>query len=162
MPDLAAVAQQIKAEVEQLRPRDHVFRPIPFGGGMLVGKFGMLPPERIEEVLGGEDEDRDTVTALMIADSCQQICHLNGTGKPEPMTHDDGRPVRFDKEFAKAFDLPEPGSAADVVKACWSLEDGSLAYLALRKFGDGLFTWMEDTTRPLLDELVGESRGARP
>ena len=159
--DLAAAAKQIKAEVEQLRPRDHVFRPLPFGAGRFIGRFGIIPSERLDEIVNG-DEDRDTGNALIVADACQQICYLNGTGVPEPLTHADGSPVRFDQGFAETLELGHAGSAADVVKQCWSLENGELSYLALRDFGDNLIRWMNDTTRPLLDELVGESQGARP
>lgn len=158
--------------------RASVLLPLPIFEGQYAGRFGILPPERLQvfdEVMqdsAGRDEGSAQAlrtAADFIADSCRQLhARLEPGGPFEPLTHDsDGRPVRFDAEFAETVGLDPPDGAAkfegmeEVVLACWTTDEGEVSSVALHGFGIRLLGFMQDTTRDVEDELVGESRGGR-
>jgi hypothetical protein len=154
--DLAAAARDVKADLDRLRPRDTVDRPLPFAGGRLVGRFGLIPEDRYEALLQ-EKLDNDAA-ALTIVESCRGLLLRSADGSLEELRHDDGRSVRFDLAFARAFDLqPAEETGVAIVLECWKTEGGDVNFLALRGFAMVLMNWMDDTSQPLVDEIVGKS-----
>lgn len=167
MADLRTAVEQVKAATKSARPRATILLPLPIYEGRFAAEFRVLDPERFRVFAESsadesKDEDERFREALdFIADACRQI-HALIDGKPEPLEAD-GVPVRFDQRFANALGLElESESAAAVVQACWSLDDGSVNRLALNAYGVRLIEWMEDTTRRVEGELLGESSGGRP
>lgn len=168
MGDLQAIAQQVQRRAHAARPRATVDLPLPLHAGALAARFGLCSEQTLEafEDLAQRDdvssEEGIDVALEFIADACRQVLSVNGKDV-EPLTHTDGRPVRFDKGFAAAFALePVEESMAAVVREVWRLEDGTLNQMALQGFGTRLLTWMQDTSSPVEGELVGESRGGAP
>jgi hypothetical protein len=178
MANLQDVAASVEKRAKRKLARGTVTRTLPVFDGQYVGRFGVLAMERIraiEQAVEGDISDDESVdiAAGFIADSCRVILARPDAGaKLEPLAHSDGRPVRFDEGFAEALGLePAPGREAftgmhDVVLACWTVEeeDGARALNvpALNVFSIALLEWMQDTSRLVEGELVGESNGSRP
>jgi hypothetical protein len=164
MADLKQVVEQVKAEAKHAQPRATVLLPLPIYDGRFIAEFGVLPSERFERFSDLPDDmpdvEKEHLTLDFIADACRQI-HAKIDGKREPLTAN-GQPVRFDEAFAEALglDLSE-NTAAGVVRACWTLDDGTYASVACERFGFGLIEWMGDTTKPVEGEVVGGSHGGR-
>ncbi len=177
MANLREVAAAIEARGKPKYARGIVTLPLPLYGGAYAARFGVLDADRLSEfeqvANSGAEMEPDAemaFTAGFVSDACRTICAASD-GEPEPLAHDDGRPVLFDEEFCAALGLePPPGvtefkSGADVVLACWTVEsDGERAVnvAALSGFANRLFDWMQDTSRRVQGELVGESQGTRP
>lgn len=178
MANLREVAAAVEARGKPKYARATVLLPLPLFGGAYSARFGVLDAERLAEFeailsSGAElpPEEELALTAGFVSDACRQLSVMSEDGKPEALMHDDGRQVRFDEEFCEALGLaPPPGrekfeSGADVVLACWTVEsDGERAInaTALNGFSNRLFDWMQDTSRRVQGELVGESQGTRP
>lgn len=174
MGNLRDVARSVEQRAKSKLARGAVTLRLPIYDGQYLGRFGVLSQERIAEFERLRDPDADSVEAAaeFIADALRYVMARPDDGSvPVKLTHDDGRPVRFDKDFAEALGLePPPGgelsSMADVVLACWTTEDDEgervVSAIALDLFGARLLDWMQDTTRLVEGELVGESNGARP
>lgn len=174
MANLREVAASVEKRSKRKLARGTVTLRLPVRDGEYLARFGVLDSERIAEFerLRDPDADGSEAAAEFISDACRCIM-----ARPDDeltavkLTHDDGRPVRFDQGFAEALDLePAPGhelaSMADVVLACWTVEDDdgerTVSAIALDRFGANLLDWMQDTSRLVEGELVGESNGSRP
>ena len=115
------------------------------------------------------EEEAETI-GQFVADACRGVVLAKSSERRERLTHDDGRPVKFDQGFAEALGLvmadgDPPASSAEVVLAVWSVEDAddgtvSVNTTALQGFGMRLLEFMQDTTRPVLGELAGKSLAA--
>lgn len=178
MANLREVVAVVEARGKPKYARATVMLPLPLFGGAYSARFGVLDAERLSEFetvanSGAEMEPAAEMafTAGFVSDACRVICANDDAGTPEALTHDDGRAVRFDEEFCAALGLnPPPGvtefkSGADVVLACWAVESDSeraVNVAALSGFANRLFDWMQDTSRRVQGELVGESQGTRP
>lgn len=176
MPSLREVAQAVQTQTKRKLARGSVVFLLPIYEGRYAARFGVLDAERVGEVERMEDHASPTevleAQALFIADACQVILGAaEPGGKRGALTHTDGRPVRFDEEFAEALELepaPDHGpfaSSADVVLACWTAEDDdgkrALNSIALNLFALRLLEWMSDTRAAVEGELVGGSNGSR-
>jgi hypothetical protein len=174
MANLRDVARSVEQRAAHKLARGAVTLPLPLYDGHYLGRFGVLDPERISEFERLRDPSADALEAAadFIADSCRYLmARPEGSSVPVKLTHDDGRPVRFDADFAEAVGLEaapgrELASMTDVVFAAWTVEDDdgerAVSTIALDLFGSKLLEWMRDTTRLVEGELVGESNGARP
>lgn len=176
MATLREVAAAVESRHARKLARGTVDRRLPIFEGTIGARFGVLDPERLAEFerIGGEDytpEQALDAAALFVADACRVVLAQSDPGGPwEPMTHDDGRPVLFDEDFAETFGLTLPGgrsveSSADVVLACWTVEeaDGRLTVnaQALNVYSLDLLRWAQDTSQAVAGELAGESPAAR-
>jgi hypothetical protein len=172
--NLKQTARDIEARAKRKLARGTVDLALPIFDGAYGARFGVLGSERLAELeaIGADEsmtaEAANDAAAEFVFDACRQIL-ARGDGKGyEPLTHDDGRPVRFDEEFAEALELEPPagkpsiGSGADVVLSCWTTDTGELNGPALNNYAIRLLTWMQDTTSRVEGELVGESQGTRP
>jgi hypothetical protein len=174
MANLRDVARSVEKRAAHKLARGTVTLPLPLYDGQYLARFGVLDPDRIAEFERLSDPNEDTYEAAadFIADACRCIlARPDDASVPVKLTHDDGRPVRFDQEFAEALGLePAPGrelaSMTDVVFAAWTVEDEegerAVSAIALDLFGAKLLDWMRDTSRLVEGELVGESNGTRP
>jgi hypothetical protein len=174
MANLRDVARSVEQRAKHKLARGAVTLPLPIFDGQYLGRFGVLDQDRIAEFERLRDPDADSVEAAaeFIADALRYVMARPDDGAvPVKLTHDDGRPVRFDEDFAEMLGLePAPGrelaSMADVVLACWTVEDDDgermVSAIAVDLFGARLLDWMQDTSRLVEGELVGESNGARP
>jgi hypothetical protein len=183
MARLTDVAAKIETRTTAKLARSSVVLELPLYDGQYAGRFGLLPDETqreferlAERAQADELEPAEAINAAadMIADSCRRILARSEPGGPyEPLEHDDGRPVKFDEDFAKLLGLRLPdeqpiGSMADVVRACWTVEDdagdeGTLEVntTALQGFAIRLLRFMQDTRAPVEGEVVGEAVGGR-
>lgn len=183
MASLREVAAAVEARGKPKLARATVLLPLPLYDGAYAARFGVLDAERLKEfeevANSGAEMEPDAEVAFVagfVSDACRQVYAQNGDG-PEKLTHDPigtatPRPVRFDEEFAEALGLKPPGeqgefsSGADVVLACWTVEDEdgerAVNVAALSGFANRLFDWMQDTSKRVQGELVGESQGTRP
>lgn len=173
MANLREVAAAVEKRGKPKLARSTVVLPLPLYGGAYAVRYGLLDADRLADFEAdtetAETPDESTeLAALLVADACR---HVMCDG--ERLTHDDGRPVRFDEEFAEALGLaPPPGkdkiaSMADVVLACWTTQDPdddarAVNVTALNQFAIRLLNWMQDTSARVEGELVGESQGTRP
>lgn len=176
MGNLRDVAKAVEQRSKQKLARGSVKITLPLYGGAYAARFGVLDPDKLEsfyEKVQGEEKitpgEAVEIYAQFIADACRQLLAKDG-GKWEPLTHDDGRHVRFDEEFAETLALALPdGEAIDsmsgVVRAVWTVDDGDgrteINVAALNMFSLNLAGWMGDTTKRVEGEIVGES-SARP
>lgn len=174
MGNLRDVARRVEARSGGKLARATVVRMLPLYGGAFAARFGMLPMDAIraieQQAEAGMDDDASLdLTAGFVADACRQLYAREGGGL-EALTHDDGSPVRFDEQFAEVLGLePIPGRDAfegshDVVLACWVVEDPEggermLNVPAVNAYSIELLEWMQDTTRRVEGEVVGESNG---
>lgn len=173
MATLKDAAAAIEKRGAQRLVRSSVVLPLPIFEGQYAARFGVLPPARLDafEASGrGEDltdEESHRVAADLLADSCRYLlARLEPGGEFVKLTHDsDGRPVRFDAEFAETIGLEPLGDAttfedmADVVLACWTTDDGEVSGIALQQFTIRLLGWFRDTARTVEGELAGEALG---
>lgn len=167
MANLKQTAAQIERRTKSKLARGTVDLELPIYDGQYAGRFGVVGEQVQDEMMEavntpGADRARALeATATFIAQSCRTLLG-RGTkgGKMETLEHEDGRPVRFDLEFAEALEL----DAADgfpldrmeaVVLACWVNDEGVLNDMALGKFVEALARWMTDTRREIEGEVVG-------
>lgn len=177
MANLTDVAQRVAQRSKHKLARGTVDLPLPIYEGQYAGRFGVLDAdgiiafEREMEQANADDSDLTERIAQFVADSCRVVlARSEAGGEYEKVTHDDGRPVRFDEDFASALDLTLPddekiGSMADVVRAVWCVEDSDggvqVNSPALNTFGTQLLGWMQDTSQEIAGELVGGLNGTR-
>lgn len=167
MATLKQTAAKIEAEVESKLARGTVTLPLPVYGGRYAARFGVLGNDAqnaleaaIEALTAEDSHEAEEVTGQIVADACRVIlAKTDARGEWEPLQHEDGRPVRFDEEFASELGLdPAPGhpidSMAAVVLACWVTTEGDLASQALIAYVERLMGWMTDTARPVEGEIV--------
>jgi hypothetical protein len=172
MANLREVAREVERRSVHKFARGTVVLPLPVYEGQYAARFGVLGAERLAEFERvGETytiEQNMEACADVIAEACRQILGRGKAGgKYEELTHDDGRPVLFDVDFAEALDLPAPPGKdkheglSDVVMACWTSDDGEIITTALNAFAVKLIGWMTDTARAVEGEIAGESLATR-
>lgn len=176
MANLTDVARQVESRSKRKLARGTVDLPLPIYEGQYGARFGVLDSEGLaaferEMETAREEDDPTERIAQFVADSCRCVIARTQLGGPyEKVTHEDGRPVRFDEDFAEALGLRLPNdealsSAADVVRAAWCVEDDDGAVqvnsAALNTYGTHLLGWMQDTSQELAGELVGGLNGTR-
>lgn len=165
---LSEVVEVVKAQAERVLPRSTVDLVLPVYDGAFAARFGVLDPDALETAhdrLTSSENVADNAQACcdFLADACRVICRRQPEGEATPLEHDDSTPVRFDSRFAESLGLSlAEENAAAVVRACWTTEDGTLSAMALDAFATRLLGWMQDTSRPVVGELLGESQGSRP
>lgn len=178
MANLRDVAQQVEQRSKRKHARGSVVLPLPLYEGSYAARFGVLGEERLAEFEQAvtqdlTDEDAVDIITDFVAEACRVIGVVDGR-KFDALRHDDGRPVRFDQDFAELLKLEradgEPiDSMAAVVRAVWTVEEGDdeggtklvMNVSALSVFGHRLRQWMEDTNREVEGELVGGSSASR-
>ena len=172
MASLREVAREVERRSARKFARGSVVLPLPLYESQYAARFGVLGAERLAEFERiGESftvEQNTEACADFIAEACRQILG-RGTagGKYEELTHDDGRPVLFDVDFAEALELPAPPGKdkheglSDVVLSCWMSDDGEVITTALNAFAVKLVGWMTDTARAVEGEIAGESLATR-
>lgn len=173
MANLRDVARRVEQRSAHKFARGTVVLPLPLYEGQFAARFGVLGAERLAEFERlGESftvEQNTEACADVIAEACRQILgHGELGGKYEELTHDDGRPVLFDVDFAEALELPPPPGKdkheglSDVVLSCWLSDDtGEVITTALNSFAVRLVGWMTDTARAVEGEIAGESLATR-
>jgi hypothetical protein len=172
MATLKQSAAKIEQEVTSKLARGTITFPLPIYGGRYAARFGVLGQdamtalEQATESLTAENaHEAEEVTGQMVADACRVIlAKTDARGEWESLTHEDGRPVLFDQDFATELGLdPAAGhpldSMAAVVLACWVTTEGDLASQALIAFVERLMEWMRDTTKPVEGEIVEGQHG---
>jgi hypothetical protein len=175
MPELQTAVDAVKARTKRARARGTVDLPLPIYEGQFAGRFGVLDPDRLDafvrETMEVADLDREDparkaanleACCSLIADACRTIlARTEQGGRFEPLTVTDSagtRPVRFDQDFAEALGLELDANTREaVVRAVWTLDDGSLADVMLNRFAGSVLDFSRDTTREVEDELAGES-----
>lgn len=173
MARLTDVAAKIEQRTTAKLARGSVVLELPLYEGQYAGRFGVLPDDvqaEFERVAQDPDVPREKaleVAGDLIASSCRVILGRSvAGGEYERLEHDDGRPVRFDEDFARALGL-ERGDGkpiedmAGVVIACWTTAEGDVNTAALNTFAIRLVTWMTDTRAPLEGEVVEGPPGGR-
>lgn len=172
MANLREVAKEVERRASAKFVRGSVVLPLPVYEGQYAARFGVLGAERLAEFERlGESftvEQNTEACADVIAESCRRILGRSAAGgRYEELTHDDGRPVLFDVDFAEALGLPPPPGKdkleglSDVVMACWMSDDGEVITTALNSFAVRLVGWMTDTARAVEGEIAGESLATR-
>lgn len=174
MANLRDVARAVEQRGARKLARGSVVLPLPIFEGQYAGRFGVLDGERLQEFEqfttreSVPPDEANEVAADFIADALRQVLGCSEAGGTfDPLEHDDGRPVRFDQDFAEALELEPPAgvtldSMAAVVLAVFSVEAEARVELntaALQGFAIRLLEWMQDTSRHVQDELAGESVG---
>lgn len=174
MANLREVAKAVEKRAGKKLARGTIDLPLPIFGGEYGARFGVLNAERLaefEDMTSNETvtaEEALEVAADFVADSCRVILARPEDGKDfAPLEHDDGRPVRFDQDFAEALGLEPPDGQAldsmtDVVYAVWTTDTGEVNPAALNRFAIRLLNWSQNTSRKVEGELAGESRATRP
>lgn len=172
MANLREVAKDVERRSAAKFARGSIVLSLPIYEGQYAARFGVLPAERLVEFERlGESftvEQNTEACADLIGEACRQILGRRKAGGPyEELTHDDGRPVLFDVDFAEALDLPAPPGKdkheglSDVVLSCWMSDDGEVITPALNSFAVKLVGWMTDTARAVEGEIAGESLATR-
>lgn len=172
MASLKEAARMIEQRKAQKLARGRVVLELPIYEGEVAGRFGVLDDDALGEfealVERGNVSRQEALDAgaQFIADACRGMLARTEPGGPyEPMTHDDGRPVLFDEEFAETFGLEHrgaaPTSSTDVVFAVFTTEDGDVNTAALNVFAIKLLGWMQNTAGPVEGEVVGGLLGGR-
>lgn len=170
--DLRQVQAELERRGKRKRAPGSILLPTPLYGGAIAARFRVLPPEEIAKMgdAFGEDTPADDpdanalAAAEFVSDACRHLESRNAaTGKWEPLTVNGAR-VGFDQSLAEVLGLEiEEDSAAAVVKAAWTTEDddGEAQFnaVALTGYALRLLGWMQDTSRPVEDAIVGEAHG---
>jgi hypothetical protein len=157
--DMQALVQRAQARSDKARLRATVTRWLPIHGGRaFAAHFGVLDAEQMTELETQSEAasvgDRVDVAAQGIADACRGIRAYPDATNGVDLANELG-PVRFDERFARllGLELDEDSSVA-VVKACWTMDDGTVNELMLDRFAQDLVLWMVNTSARLDDEVL--------
>ena len=162
--DLSALGEVRRRRDELLAKRAALTLPLPTWSGELAARYRVLHERdaaliahTLNATNGRSEESVGDVPLFLriLADACTGVLVRNGDGELHPVERD-GDPVRFDKRLAEAMGF-EAASSPDVVRALFSDEHGELVVGALTTHVRTVTEWMNDPTRSVEGELLGES-----
>lgn len=159
-----SVAGQLRARFRALQDEHHVDVDVPGFNGLLVGRYGLMPQDRIEaraKAIERVPKAQQPLTASMdlIIESCISLWFREDEVL-RPLDADDDT-IRYDHRLANVLGITVDANttARDILRRVFTV-NGTLNTAAIMSHANEIGAWMENVSREVGEKYVGESRAA--